>query len=52
MSSIAKSQLSTAQTDLTRYQQLIEAITDYAIYMLDPSGKVVSWNPGAQRFKG
>jgi PAS domain S-box-containing protein len=52
MSSIAKSQLSTAQTDLTRYQQLIEAITDYAIYMLDPSGRIVSWNPGAQRFKG
>jgi PAS domain S-box-containing protein len=35
-----------------RYRLLIEAVTDYAIYMLDPSGNVVSWNPGAKRFKG
>lgn len=34
------------------YQLLIASITDYAIYMLDPSGIVTSWNPGAQRFKG
>jgi PAS domain S-box-containing protein len=35
-----------------RYRLLIDAITDYAIYMLDPEGRVSSWNPGAQRFKG
>ena len=35
-----------------RYRLLIEGITDYAIYMLDPAGLVTSWNPGAQRFKG
>jgi PAS domain S-box-containing protein len=35
-----------------RYRLLVEAVTDYAIYMLDPSGIVISWNPGAQRFKG
>ncbi len=35
-----------------RYRLLIEAVTDYAIYMLDPEGNVVSWNPGARRFKG
>jgi PAS domain S-box-containing protein len=35
-----------------RYQLLVEAITDYAIYLLDPKGVVVSWNPGAQRMKG
>jgi PAS domain S-box-containing protein len=35
-----------------RYRRLVEAITDYAIYMLDPSGIVVSWNAGAERFKG
>jgi PAS domain S-box-containing protein len=35
-----------------RYRLLIEAITDYAIYMLDANGIVSSWNPGAQRFKG
>jgi PAS domain S-box-containing protein len=35
-----------------RYRILVEAITDYAVYMLDPSGTVTSWNAGAQRFKG
>jgi len=35
-----------------RYRLLVEAVTDYAIYMLDPTGIVTSWNPGAQRFKG
>jgi len=35
-----------------RYRILIEAVTDYAIYMLDRDGIVTSWNPGAQRFKG
>ncbi len=35
-----------------RYRLLVDAITDYAIYMLDPGGFVASWNAGAQRFKG
>jgi PAS domain S-box-containing protein len=35
-----------------RFQLLVDAVTDYAIYMLDPTGIVVSWNSGAQRFKG
>ncbi|WP_051460045.1 PAS domain-containing sensor histidine kinase [Methylopila sp. 73B] len=35
-----------------RYRLLVEAISDYAIYMLDPEGRVVSWNPGAERLKG
>ena len=35
-----------------RYRLLVDAITDYAIYMLDPQGVVVNWNAGAQRFKG
>jgi PAS domain S-box-containing protein len=35
-----------------RFQLLVDAVTDYAIYMLDPTGVVVSWNAGAQRFKG
>jgi len=40
-----------AQDD-ARYRLLIDAIQDYAIYMLDAGGHVSSWNPGAQRFKG
>ncbi|KQR61723.1 histidine kinase [Brevundimonas sp. Leaf168] len=38
--------------DDSRYRLLIESITDYAIYMLDAGGHVISWNPGAERFKG
>jgi len=41
-----------AQLDNGRYRLLVEAIIDYAIYMLDPAGCVTSWNPGARRFKG
>ena len=39
-------------TDDGRYRLLVEAVTDYAIFMLDADGIVTSWNPGAQRFKG
>jgi PAS domain S-box-containing protein len=38
--------------DDSRYRLLVDAITDYAIYMLDPEGRVTSWNAGARRFKG
>ncbi|MFZ6875996.1 PAS domain S-box protein [Undibacterium sp. Di27W] len=38
--------------ELQRFQLLVDAITDYAIYMLDIDGQVVSWNAGAQKFKG
>lgn len=31
---------------------LIQSVNDYAIYMLDPNGIIVSWNAGAERFKG
>ncbi|WP_413990461.1 PAS domain S-box protein [Labrys okinawensis] len=34
------------------YRLLLEAVTDYAIYMLDLDGRVASWNAGARRFKG
>ena len=44
--------LEASQTDEGRYRLLIDAVTDYAIYMLDPEGIVTSWNPGAERFKG
>ena len=35
-----------------RYRLLLDAVTDYAIYMLDVDGLVSSWNAGAKRFKG
>jgi PAS domain S-box-containing protein len=41
-----------AAPDKERFQLLVDAVTDYAIYMLDPTGIIASWNSGAQRFKG
>ncbi|ONF96953.1 hybrid sensor histidine kinase/response regulator [Sphingomonas jeddahensis] len=35
-----------------RFQLLLDAVHDYAIYLLDADGFVASWNAGAQRFKG
>ncbi|MBV9970141.1 MAG: PAS domain S-box protein [Xanthobacteraceae bacterium] len=35
-----------------RFRLLVQAVIDYAIYMLDPSGVVVNWNAGAERLKG
>ncbi len=34
------------------FRLLVEGITDYAIYMLDPEGRVTNWNKGAERIKG
>jgi PAS domain S-box-containing protein len=39
-----------AQQD--RFQLLIDAVKDYAIYLLDAKGHVATWNTGARRFKG
>ncbi|SDB99887.1 PAS domain S-box-containing protein [Sphingomonas sp. YR710] len=41
-----------SRPEADRYRLLIDAITDYAIYMIDLDGRVVNWNAGAQRFKG
>jgi len=35
-----------------KYRILLDAIQDYAIYMLDPRGQILSWNAGAERIKG
>jgi PAS domain S-box-containing protein len=39
-------------SDLRRLQLLIDAVVDYAIYLLDLDGRVLSWNSGAKRLKG
>jgi PAS domain S-box-containing protein len=38
--------------DDSRFRLLIDAVIDYAIYMIDPDGIITSWNAGARRFKG
>lgn len=35
-----------------RFRLLLDGVKDYAIYMLDPEGHVISWNEGAARLKG
>jgi PAS domain S-box-containing protein len=35
-----------------RFRLLVQGVTDYAIFMLDPEGRVIDWNTGAQQIKG
>src|SRR6266496_1093266 len=35
-----------------RFRFLVEGVKDYAIFLLDPEGRVVSWNAGAEMIKG
>ncbi|HEX9461843.1 MAG TPA: PAS domain S-box protein [Alphaproteobacteria bacterium] len=35
-----------------QFRLLVRGVTDYALYMLDPNGNVMSWNAGAERIKG
>ena len=49
LAAIAHDQLRASEA---RFRLLVEAVKDYAIFMLDPSGRVVTWNAGAQRIKG
>ena len=34
------------------YRLLVDAVVDYALFLLDPEGQVSTWNPGAERIKG
>jgi PAS domain S-box-containing protein len=45
----AEAQLLAAEA---RFHHLIDAVTDYAIFMLDAGGHVTTWNPGAKKAKG
>jgi len=35
-----------------RFRLLVAGVVDYAIFMLDPEGRIASWNAGAERIKG
>ena len=41
-----------AEENAQRFQLLVESVKDYAIFILDPSGYVTTWNAGAERIKG
>jgi PAS domain S-box-containing protein len=46
----------TAEEELRRSEErvrlLVESVRDYAIFMVDPKGRIATWNPGAERLKG
>src|SRR5919206_3345866 len=39
-------------SDERSYRLLVQGVTDYAIFMLDPEGRITNWNSGAERAKG
>jgi PAS domain S-box-containing protein len=41
-----------AQVTAEQFRLLVEGVKDYAIFLLDPEGRVASWNAGAERIKG
>jgi diguanylate cyclase (GGDEF)-like protein/PAS domain S-box-containing protein len=45
-------QASSNSVDEEKFRLLVQGVTDYAIYMLDPKGYVTNWNTGAERAKG
>jgi PAS domain S-box-containing protein len=48
---VLENQLALRETE-GRFQLFVEAVQDYAIFMLDPGGHIKSWNIGAERTKG
>jgi formate hydrogenlyase transcriptional activator len=47
-----KAAMEALRTNDIRLRSVLESISDYAIYLLDPDGYVLTWNPGAERLKG
>jgi PAS domain S-box-containing protein len=45
-------ELGSASERAKKFQLLVESVEDYAIFMLDPKGRVATWNAGAERIKG
>ena len=52
MSRAANPKNGNASLDGDRYRLLVQAVRDYAIFMLDPAGRILTWNAGAERIKG
>jgi PAS domain S-box-containing protein len=46
-----EAQLAALETE-SRFRLLVQGVSDYAIYMLNPDGRVTNWNTGAERIKG
>ena len=46
-----QTQIEALRVSEERFRLLVEGSKDYAIFMLDPTGRIASWNPGAERIK-
>jgi PAS domain S-box-containing protein len=44
--------LATANDELQQFRRMVLGVRDYAIFLLDPSGHITTWNAGAERIKG
>jgi PAS domain S-box-containing protein len=51
VAALAEREVSQTESE-RRFQLLVNGVTDYAIYLLDPEGRVTNWNTGAERIKG
>ena len=47
-----KEALETARKQDQQLRSIVESVRDYAIYLLDRDGNVITWSPGAERIKG
>ncbi|MFC4448680.1 PAS domain S-box protein [Halorussus aquaticus] len=43
---------SESKLERAQFRELVESVTDYAIFVLDPDGRVQTWNEGAEQLKG
>ncbi len=48
----AAAELRLANAELEQFRLLVASVRDYAIFMLDPSGRIRTWNAGAENIKG
>ncbi len=37
---------------ISQLRSIVDGVSDYAIYLLDKDGNIMTWNPGAERIKG
>jgi PAS domain S-box-containing protein len=38
--------------EIDRYKLLVDSVQDYAIFLMDPDGYIMTWNKGAEKYKG
>lgn len=49
---VRRAQMEAMRQSEERFRLLVEGVTDYGVFMLDPDGMITSWNTGAQRLNG